>query len=762
MPDSTSRAFLLIIRRRVKTIHLSMKPFAIILVFCAGVAQAADIAVSDDASVAEQSRPRIAVAPSHGFVVVWEDKRSGLTDIYCQRFDEYGYAVGANRRITDDTIVTVQRQPSISIDYSGNYQSVWLDYRLGSYPLGPQVFGQRLNATGDTVGANTRFTTEPPDSLKAAPDVALSPNGTGLIVWEDYRNRNWDIYAQRINSSGQLVGSNFKINDDLTAAQQHAPRVAASPDGWFVVTWYDNRWGNDDIFVQRLDGSANKLGVNFKVNSDAGTSRQAFPDVAADGVGYFTVVWTDWRNGTYPNNADIFARKFDTLFVPVANDTRVNRDGSLRTQKDPSIAADRLGNVGIVWSDSGATSFDISGQMIDVDGKVREANFRANAQSDSGQILPDIALDGRKRYVCWSDYRKGNWDIYASITQYNDPTLVAAPAALSFSMLTGAPLPTPAAVVIDHTGYNRLQYRAVLSAEWLLVSPDSGQTVDTLSVSVVDSSMATGTYTAHIMLVDITNHDSSASIPVVFRKSDPIWDTLMLGSLQISDGRSGGVSIDLRSPDSLDTVYLGVKAAIPGILTFDSVTIDSQLSGISVAGFSIDSVSGEATVVFAADSGAPLKPGNHRLGQMWVTGFATGYTEVGKGEAPVVVTTAGKRRTPALFPGEVQVDEATAVETTADTLLPASFSLGQNYPNPFNGFTTISFDIPVAGRTVVDVFNILGQQVSVLLDAKISVGHHTVDWAGRDDRGRELPSGVYFYRLRSGEATFVKKMVYLK
>lgn len=753
---------MLIIFGRGTTIHLSMKRLLITLLVCAGGIQAADIPVSDDPSKTEQSRPRIAVAPNSGFVAVWEDKRAGLTDIYFQRFDRYGYAVGANRRLTDDTTATIQRQPTISIDYSGSYQSVWLDYRTGTFPLGPQVFGQRLNSAGDTVGVNKRLTTEPPDSLKAAPDVALTPGGAGLIVWEDYRNRNWDIYAQRIDNSGQLVGSNFKINDDLTAAQQHAPRVAASPDGWFVVTWYDNRWSNDDIFVQRLDGSGNKLGANLKVNSDAGSSRQAFPDVAADGVGYFTVVWTDWRNGTYPNNADIYARKFDTLLVAVAADVKANRDGSLRTQKDPSIAADRLGNVGIVWSDSGATSFDISGQMIDVDGKVREANFRANSQTDSSQILPDIALDGRKRYVCWSDYRNGNWDIYASIVLYNDPNLVASPTSVSFSMLTGGSLPDPTAVVINHTGYNRLKYRATSSASWLTVTPDSGMTVDTLLLTVTDSTLDIGTHTAYVRLADLTNNDSSASIPVVFRKSDPVWDTLQLGSLQISEGQSGGVSIFLHSPDSLDTIRLSVKANTQGVVSLDSATVDSQLVGMILADFSVDSISGVANLLFVTDSLSALAPGERLLGRIWVTGVSTGYTEIVDNGESAVITVAGKHRVPAFLPGEVQVDEATDVESPEDSPVPATYALGQNYPNPFNGLTVISFDIPVSDRTVVDVFNILGQQVSTLLDAKISVGHHTVQWDGRDEQGRDLPSGVYFYRLRSGVATFVRKMVYLK
>ena len=92
--------------------------------------------------------------------------------------------------------------------------------------------------------------------------------------------------------------------------------------------------------------------VNIRVNSDNSVTRQAFPDVAADGSGHFTVVWVDWRNGIYPANPDIYARRFDRLAQPLTADMKVNTDGTARAQRDPRIAADRMGNVALIWSDS--------------------------------------------------------------------------------------------------------------------------------------------------------------------------------------------------------------------------------------------------------------------------------------------------------------------------------------------------------------------------------------------------------------------------
>ena len=95
-------------------------------------------------------------------------------------------------------------------------------------------------------------------------------------------------------------------------------------------------------------------------------------------------------------------------------------------------------------------------------------------------------------------------------------------------------------------------------------------------------------------------------------------------------------------------------------------------------------------------------------------------------------------------------------------LLPKSFALHQNYPNPFNPTTTIRFDLPIEAYVRLDVFNILGQKVTTLLDQPMQPGYHSVAWNGDDGDGRTVASGVYFYRLAAGDNIAKKKMVVLK
>jgi len=98
--------------------------------------------------------------------------------------------------------------------------------------------------------------------------------------------------------------------------------------------------------------------------------------------------------------------------------------------------------------------------------------------------------------------------------------------------------------------------------------------------------------------------------------------------------------------------------------------------------------------------------------------------------------------------------------------IPNSFSLAQNYPNPFNPTTTIRYQLSaVRGRpsaVSLKIYNILGQEVRTLVDKEQAPGYYSVNWDGRNAQGREVTSGVYFYRLKVGDYAKTMKMVLLK
>lgn len=88
--------------------------------------------------------------------------------------------------------------------------------------------------------------------------------------------------------------------------------------------------------------------------------------------------------------------------------------------------------------------------------------------------------------------------------------------------------------------------------------------------------------------------------------------------------------------------------------------------------------------------------------------------------------------------------------------------LEQNYPNPFNPTTTIRYALPKAGNVTLTVYNLLGQKVCTLVSTHQLAGQYQVQWNGRDDKGKKMPSGVYLYRLKTEGFNQILKMILMK
>jgi hypothetical protein len=97
-----------------------------------------------------------------------------------------------------------------------------------------------------------------------------------------------------------------------------------------------------------------------------------------------------------------------------------------------------------------------------------------------------------------------------------------------------------------------------------------------------------------------------------------------------------------------------------------------------------------------------------------------------------------------------------------DGTLPGQFALGQNYPNPFNPQTSFRIALPTPQHVTFDIYNLLGQRVVRLYDGAAQAGYLELSWGGRDQSGRTVGSGVYFYRVSAGDFQEVRKMVLLK
>jgi len=116
------------------------------------------------------------------------------------------------------------------------------------------------------------------------------------------------------------------------------------------------------------------------------------------------------------------------------------------------------------------------------------------------------------------------------------------------------------------------------------------------------------------------------------------------------------------------------------------------------------------------------------------------------------------------FLGNIETEVA---DGGSNSILPVSFNLGQNYPNPFNPATIIRYTIHSLNgmrisNTVLKVYDILGREIKTLVDEKQIPGIYSISWDGTDQRGNQVASGIYFYRLTRGSDSGSKKMVLLK
>jgi hypothetical protein len=110
----------------------------------------------------------------------------------------------------------------------------------------------------------------------------------------------------------------------------------------------------------------------------------------------------------------------------------------------------------------------------------------------------------------------------------------------------------------------------------------------------------------------------------------------------------------------------------------------------------------------------------------------------------------------------IMILEKPTLVTEDEEILPSRFELLQSYPNPFNNQTMIKYSLFKRTEVSLVIYNVLGQKVRTLVNNERQSGDVSVTWDGKDESGKDLSSGIYFYQLRAGQFTQTKRMVLLK
>lgn len=366
--------------------------------------------INDDLGNYEQRTPSAAADGRGNFIIVWGDCRNGDDDIYGQRYSGNGTKMGTNFRVNDDPGKSRQEYPAIAANDSGNFIVVWQDYR----DIKLLTYGQCFSKDGVKQGTNLRIDDDNRNSGKVRPAPAIDRRGNFVVVWSDYWNDEYEIFGQLYSRDQTKIGSNFRVNDDIGSNAQGTPSIAMDDQGNFFVVWQDYRNGDADIYAQRYTSNGMNQETNFRINDDFGSSSQAFPAIAVDGSGNFTVIWIDDRDIAYQD--DIYAQRFKNTGEKLMINFRVNDDCEKSNQWVPAIAMDGRGNFVTVWEDNrDGWAGDIYAQRYSNNGTKLGPNFKVN--DDSGNDVPwnpAIASDGNGNFVVvWQGKVNDEWNIYA-------------------------------------------------------------------------------------------------------------------------------------------------------------------------------------------------------------------------------------------------------------------------------------------------------------------------------------------------------------
>ena len=377
---------------------------------------AADVRINSDSGTEDQALPAVTVDGGGNAVVVWADKRNGNYDIYSQKLDVGGNKLwSADMRVNSDSGAEVQWSPAVGVDGSGNSVVVWEDYRNDDC----DIYSQKLDEGGSKLwAADVRVNSDSGTAYQDEPAVGVDGSGNAVVVWEDYRNGDFDIYAQKLGAGGsKLWAVDVRVNSDSGTVGQCSPAVGVGGGGNAVVVWLDYRNDNTDIYAQKLEAGGNKLwSADVRVNSDSGAVCFGGHTVAVDGGGNAVVGWVDGRN-VYYLTYDLYAQKLDAGGKKLWSvDVRVAHASGAANQWNAAVAVDGGGNTVVVWVDGRYGGANIYAQKLDAGGnKLWAPDVRIN--SDSGpadQYGPAVGVDGGgNAVVAWRDYRNDNGDLYA-------------------------------------------------------------------------------------------------------------------------------------------------------------------------------------------------------------------------------------------------------------------------------------------------------------------------------------------------------------
>ncbi|MBN1893951.1 PQQ-binding-like beta-propeller repeat protein [bacterium] len=322
--------------------------------------------------------------------------------LFCMVFFRTGFRLAAGSIILNDNTGT-SHQTSVALDMNqyGRVVFVWSDGRNSN----GDIYGQLFSSKGRMVKTNFRAHDAASDATQINPDVAMNERGHFVVVWEDNRDGDIDIYARLFEAQGNPKGPAFRVNDDASTSYQHMPAVDMDRAGRFTVCWMDTReGGTPQIYMQLYNADGSPYGENTMAHPYDLGSYHLFPCIGMNRSGRFVITWLDSAGTGFFN---VFARRFDAGGSPEGNVLPVSQH-YLQDQdiyERAPVAVQENGDFLIYWSFgyAGAGS-QIYGALYDAQGSVKQGQFQFPPSGAAvNQASPDVCTRPDGGYqVVWN------------------------------------------------------------------------------------------------------------------------------------------------------------------------------------------------------------------------------------------------------------------------------------------------------------------------------------------------------------------------
>ena len=366
----------------------------------------------------QEWNPRIVSDGADGAIIVWGNYAgAGMKyNIKAQRLDAGGNIMWPF--VTDICAANQDQRDYRAIsDGAGGAIVVWGDNR-NEYP-GGDIYAQRVDASGQVLWTVDGIPICTAINVQAYPDICSDGAGGAIITWRDSRNYSStgvDIYAQRINASGVAQWTSNGVVICAESGDQMDPRIISDGSGGAIITWTDYRNSTTawDIYAQKINASGVKQWTPGGVGYLAMTA-QTSPTLVSDGLGGAIIAWQDYYNGT--DDIDIRALRITSSGQFAWTPTNTWVCGAGGNQIGPLAVSDGAGGAIIVWTDyrNGTSNPDIFIDRIDVNGASKWTAWgKPVCTAVDRQIGPDIVSDVfGGAIITWMDERSDTSDIYA-------------------------------------------------------------------------------------------------------------------------------------------------------------------------------------------------------------------------------------------------------------------------------------------------------------------------------------------------------------